>query len=83
MKYQMGDYGQAMTNQELGAGLLDNIITPDVKASIIAAAKNGAIDGAKYVWNEYKIPIMLVGSAIAITFIVENIANAKILGERK
>lgn len=78
----MGDFGQQVTNDELGAGLLDNIITPDVKQSIITAAKNGAIEGVKYVWTEYKVPITLVGAALAITFVLENMANAKILGKK-
>lgn len=82
MKYQMGDFGQAVSNDEMGASLFDNIITPEVKQSIVTAAKNGAIEGVKYVWNEYKAPIILVGSALAITFILENMANAKILGKK-
>ncbi len=80
MKYQMGDFGQKMTNEEMG--ILENLITPDVKQSIISAAKNGAIEGVKFVWQEYKAPIILVGTAVAITFILENMANAKILGQK-
>jgi hypothetical protein len=80
MKYQMGDFGQQIRNEELG--ILENLITPDVKQSIITAAKNGAIEGVKYVWEEYKAPILLVGTVVAITFILENMANAKILGQK-
>lgn len=81
MKYQMGDFGEAMRNEELG--ILENIITPDIKQSIITAAKNGAIEGINYVWQEYKTPIILVGAAVAITFILENMANAKILAKKE
>jgi hypothetical protein len=82
MKYHLGDYGQSLSAQELGAGLIDSIITPDVKQSIISAAKNGAIEGVKFVWQEYKTPIVLVSVALAATFILENMANAKILAKK-
>ena len=80
MKYQMGDFGQQVTEEDLG--FLDKVITPEIKQSIVAAAKNGAIEGVKYVWTEYKVPITLVGAALAITFVLENMANAKILGKK-
>lgn len=80
--YTEGDYH---TQGQSGFGALDfsSFITPELKQSVISAAKNGAIEGVKYVWQEYKAPIILVGTALALTFLFENIANAKILGQRK
>lgn len=80
MKYQMGDFGESLGQDELG--FLDKVITPEMKQSVIDAAKNGAIEGVKAVWTEYKVPITLIGATIAITFILENMANAKILGQK-
>jgi hypothetical protein len=80
MNYQNGDFQMNIVSNEMG--LLDKVLTPELKQSVVNAAKSGAIEGVKFVWEEYKIPITLVGAALAITFILENVANAKIIAKK-
>lgn len=75
MKYYKGDFCPRVQQM----GFLEDILTPEVKQSLVGSATKSAKDAIDVVWQQYKLPIISVGSILAVTLILENMANIKIL----
>jgi hypothetical protein len=50
-----------------------------MQASAIESAKTSAMNAAKAIYQEYKLPIWLIGSYVLGTMVLSNISNIKTL----
>lgn len=63
-------------------GFIENLLTPEVKQTLVGSAKESAMNVVAYVWQEYKVPIVAISSVLIVTIILENMANIKILSQK-
>jgi hypothetical protein len=66
-------------NKDFEMGFIQNLITPEVKGALVGSAKESASNVISYVWQEYKIPIILTSTILAATIVLSNAASIKIL----
>lgn len=59
--------------------ILSSFLTPQLKDAAIISAKSTGVEIAKYIWQEYKAPIIVASTFLVATLILENIANIKIM----
>jgi hypothetical protein len=76
ISYSAGDY---VTPGTSGFGnLLTNLLTPELKASAIESAKITAKEAVKYIWEEYKYPIMGVSAILIAKMAFDVYADYKV-----
>jgi hypothetical protein len=64
----------------LGAmDILSSFLTPELKDAAVTSAKTTGAEIAKFIWQEYKAPIIIASTFVLATLILENIANVKIM----
>lgn len=60
-------------------GFIENLLTPEIKETLVGSAKDSAKNAVTFIWQEYKVPIVLTGTILAVTLVLSNMANIKIL----
>jgi hypothetical protein len=68
----------------LGAtDILSSFLTPELKSAAITSAKSTGAEIAKFIWAEYKVPIIIGGLFVVGTLFFENYANYELLKRTK
>lgn len=79
ISYTTGDFVTPGTSGFGATDILSSFLTPELKQAAMVSAKSTGAEIAKYIWQEYKAPIMIASVFVLGTLIFENVANVKIM----
>ena len=83
ISYTTGDFVTPGTSGLGATDILSSFLTPELKDAAITSAKTTATQITKFIWAEYKLPIMLGSAFIIGTLLFENYTNTVLLKRTK
>jgi len=76
ISYETGDF---VTPGTSGFGFIQNLLTPEVKQSLVGSAKDSAKEMVGFIYQEYKTPIWAAVFILSGTLILSTWANFKVI----
>lgn len=83
ISYTTGDYVTPGTSGLGATDILSSFLTPELKDAAMTSAKSTATQITKFVWDEYKVPIILGSMFLIGTLLFENYTNTVLLKRTK
>lgn len=83
ISYTTGDFVTPGTSGFGAMDILSSFLTPELKDAAITSAKSTGSEIAKFVWAEYKVPIVLGTLFVVSTMLFENYSNVVLLKRTK
>lgn len=83
ISYTTGDFVTPGTSGFGATDILSSFLTPELKQAAITSAKSTGAEVMRFIWSEYKVPIVLGSAFVLGTLLFENYTNAVLLKRTK